>query len=280
MSYSFSKTVNEIHLMAYTQDLLDQWAELLASQTEISGTLWLGDRLQYQDKWDLSFWLKRCGESAVQACEYDSKEDELKKLPLIFTPKRDLPSETIDVLPITHKGSKSAFFLDRDGIINTDKAYVYKVDDVEFVAGIVDFIQFLQTQYDYVIVLTNQSGVGRGYYKEEDVKALHTWMAEDLEKSEARINDWYYCPYHPKGEVEQYHRSSYLRKPNSGMALWAARDHDLDLSRCAMVGDKDSDYLVDLQLETYLIQGNYPLKLDLPKFDSLESLRSFLAEKK
>ncbi len=284
MTYSYSIKINQltIHANAHVnkEKLLESLQKLLSDNSSITGSLWIGEGFKINLQWDLKYWLKRCQNTVTQAFEYDFKNDTKIPQPLVYSPNEEEPQKVQARLPLTIKGTKSAFFLDRDGIVNTDQAYVYKVEDVEFVSGIVDFIQFLQTRYDYVIVLTNQSGVGRGYYKEEDVKVLHDWMAEDLEKSEARINDWYYCPYHPKGEVKQYHRDSYLRKPHAGMALWAAADHDLDLSRCAMVGDKDSDYLKDLQLETYLLQGNYELKSDLPKFDDLPTLRNFLSQKR
>lgn len=274
MDYRYTLKYNELTLKAQDEQHLVQISALLDSETSLEGTLWLARELKVDSGWDLNFWLKRC-ESGCVAFEYDMDRDEKFLLPLVYSTS-DKKSQSPCPLPITYTGSKSAFFLDRDGIVNTDQAYVYKSEDVEFVAGIVEFIQFLQTRYDYVIVLTNQSGVGRGYYEEKDVNILHDWMRDDLEKSEARINAWYYCPYHPKGEVEKYHRDSYLRKPNAGMALQAARDYDLDLSRCAMVGDKDSDYLKDLQLETFLLKGNYPLKLNLPQFQSLDELRNFL----
>ena len=251
------------------------------------------DEKCWDESWDLFFWLKRGillskGENLenqesknalFQACLYKEKEDLLETLGLFFTrtPKAYESMEEPTLLPLSYKGNKSAFFLDRDGIINVDKAYVFKKEDVEFMPGITSFIQFLQTKYDYVVVLTNQSGVGRGYYKEEDVQELHKWMDVELQKSEALIDRWYYCPFHPKGESEEYCRDSYLRKPGSGMGLVASQELSLDLDRCAMVGDKDSDFLVDLCLPTYLIQGNYELKSNLPQFKNLKELQNFLA---
>ena len=279
MDFPFHRNINNLHIHSCCEETLNDLASLVKVDNT-SGHLWITEAFSVKGNWDLSFWLKRASSNCL-AFDYDTLKDERVDLPLIFSSKNTLPKreEISNSLPLTYKGSKSAFFLDRDGIINVDKSYVYKKEDVEFMPGVVDFIQYLQSAFDYVIVLTNQSGVGRGYYKESDVLALHQWMSEDLEKSEARIDDWYYCPYHPKGEVQEYQRDSYLRKPGAAMALRAAKDHDLDLSRCAMTGDKTSDYLKDLQLKTYLIKGNYPLDTDLPQFDSLEDLKKYLISK-
>jgi len=286
MSFNFSKQLNNLILMSESESLLEKLCEMIGPNPDdkICGYLWAYEDLVIDENWDLHFWLKRCSQldksiKETILFEYDIKLDQKIRKPLIHTHTHlEIAKEIHSALPITSQGQKSAFFLDRDGIINQDQAYVYKVKDVTFVTGIVEFIQFLQDQYDFVIVLTNQSGIGRGYYTEDDVHHIHQWMQEDLEKSEARIDEWYYCPYHPKGESEAYKRESYLRKPGSGMALKAAADHDLDLSRCAMVGDKDSDYLVDLQMKTFLIQGNYPLKSNHQKFKSLMDLQKFLKD--
>ncbi len=282
MNFSFSTQIHQLVIRSQCEVTLRQLEALITEQDiQESGFIWITEKFSISPKWDLAFWLKRC-ERSVQAFLYDVDQDERENLPLFYSSEDVFPTREniLQFLPLTCRGTKTAFFLDRDGIINVDHAYVYKIEDTQFLPGIVEFIQYLQSSYDYVIVLTNQSGIGRGYYTEDDVLNLHQYMSEDLEKSEARIDAWYYCPFHPKGEVKKYHRLSYLRKPFAGMALRAAADYDLDLSRCAMVGDKVSDYLADLKLETYLIRGNYPLETDLPKFDSLEDLELFLKSKK
>jgi len=283
MEFSYTKTLHNLVIHSPQEEQLQQMVKYLESYQlkDLVGHLWIGSQWQDDQSFDYLFWLERCQVDA-RAFRYNVENDEKELLDLAFTTFCERPNfDHIEYhLPLTRKGSKSAFFLDRDGIINEDRAYVYKREEVKFQDGLVEFIQFLQDQYDYVIVLTNQSGIGRGYYKEEDVLSLHQWMQEDLEKSEARINGWYYCPYHPTGEVLQYRRDSYLRKPGSGMALIAAEDFDLDLKRCAMVGDKDSDFLEDLQLETFFIQGNYPIQNKGQKFISLSELQKYLTERK
>lgn len=204
--------------------------------------------------WDFEYWNARAQkrEGAVKAI-YDREKDSF--LPF----EGDEFSAHDSPLPLTKKGLHRAMFLDRDGIINTDKSYVYKIEDVEFVPDIEKVIALANEHGLKVIVLTNQSGVGRGLYKEEDVLKLHQWMGEKLLEKGARVDGWYYSPYHPESEEGKYKRASITRKPNPGMALMAAEDWNIDLSRSFMIGDKVSDILAQLDLQTILIRGNYPL---------------------
>lgn len=146
--------------------------------------------------------------------------------------------------------TKKAIFLDRDGIINVDKSYVYRFEDIEWMPGIVDLIKFFNAQNYLVIVLTNQSGVDRGYYKEEDIEKLHLQMTLALKNLGAEINGWYYCL---KLDSED-------RKPNPGMMIKAQKDFDIDLSNSLMLGDKESDILNLSGPKYYLLKGNYPFK--------------------
>lgn len=226
--------------------------------------------MQDFESFDLPFWMKRAvARDGAQMAVYSRKKDSL--IPLEFSYK-----ESTDLLPVTKKGKAKALFLDRDGIINIDQKYVHKTEDVSFVEGIVDVIRWANDNDYKVIVLTNQSGVGRGFYSEEDVLKLHEWMGNELEKMGATVDGWYYSPYHPESEEPKYKRVSYTRKPKPGMALMAAEDWEIDLSRSMMIGDKVSDVLNDVDLPTFLLQGNYPLG-DYPYvfenlFDLLEHL--------
>ena len=85
-------------------------------------------------------------------------------------------------------------FLDRDGTINKDKNYIYKIDDFEFLPGVISGLKKLQQNGFLLVIVTNQSGVARGYYKEEDIEVLHKWMFQELEKSGVSIAKVYYCP--------------------------------------------------------------------------------------
>lgn len=136
---------------------------------------------------------------------------------------------------------KKAFFLDRDGVINVEKDYVHRIEDFEFVDGIFELCRRAMERGYELVVVTNQSGIGRGYYSEADFQALTTWMKERFASEGVTIAAVYHCPYHPKEGVGEYRKDSFDRKPNPGMLLRAAQDLDLDLSASAMIGDRLSD---------------------------------------
>jgi D-glycero-D-manno-heptose 1,7-bisphosphate phosphatase len=129
---------------------------------------------------------------------------------------------------------KPAAFLDRDGVLNVDHGYVYKPEDWEWNEDAVDAIRRLNGTGYLVVVVTNQSGVGRGFYSEEDVRALHAYVQADLAERGGRIDAFYYCPHAPKAACE-------CRKPLPGMLLQAVQDLDIDRSRSFLIGDKESD---------------------------------------
>ena len=137
-------------------------------------------------------------------------------------------------------GSK-AVFLDRDGIINVDKGYVYKIEDFHFMDGIFDRLKDYQKQGYLLIIITNQAGIGRGYYTEEDFHILNEWMLNEFEIRGIHITKVYYCPYHPIHGVGTYKIDSYDRKPNPGMILKAEKEFNIDLSESILIGDKETD---------------------------------------
>jgi D,D-heptose 1,7-bisphosphate phosphatase len=143
-----------------------------------------------------------------------------------------------------------ALFLDRDGIINVDKSYVFKIEDIEWMPGILELIKFGNTNNFKVIVLTNQSGIDRGYYTEKDVLKLHDEMTVKLESFGAIIDDWFYCKDLDSND----------RKPNPGMMLKAISKHNIDIERSYMIGDKESDVLNIIGPEYLLLKGKYELK--------------------
>lgn len=134
-----------------------------------------------------------------------------------------------------------ALFLDRDGIINVDKDYVYRVEDFEFINGIFELAAAARHQGYLIVVITNQSGIGRGLYTEEDFNHLTRWMTAEFAKREIAIAGVYYCPFHPQAGTGIYKRDSFDRKPNPGMILRARDELDLDLANSALIGDKLSD---------------------------------------
>ena len=137
---------------------------------------------------------------------------------------------------------RPALFLDRDGVLNEDPGYVHRWEDFRWIPGAREAVAAFNRAGWWVFVVTNQSGVGRGYYAENDVIALHARMSESLAEIDARIDAYYYCPHHPDARVEAYrHPDPPDRKPNPGMLLRAMAEHPVDVARSLMVGDKDGD---------------------------------------
>ena len=138
--------------------------------------------------------------------------------------------------------SRPAAFLDRDGVLNVDHNYVHRPEDLEWVPGARRAVARLNEQGFLVIVVTNQSGVGRGYYTEADVDRFHARLQADLAEDGAHIDAFYICPFHRDATVERYRHPDHPdRKPNPGMILRAAADWNVDLAGSFRVGDKNSD---------------------------------------
>jgi len=129
-----------------------------------------------------------------------------------------------------------AAFLDRDGVINEDFGYVGKIEDFEFKEGIFELLELLQKLGFTLFVVTNQSGIARGYYNENDFYKLMEWMKDELQKKGIEIKDVQFCPHHPDitGECE-------CRKPKPGMILDLAKKYDVDLKNSIMIGDSKRD---------------------------------------
>ncbi|RAK64458.1 D,D-heptose 1,7-bisphosphate phosphatase [Phenylobacterium kunshanense] len=137
---------------------------------------------------------------------------------------------------------RPALFLDRDGVLNEDLGYVYRWEDFRWIPGAMETIATFNRAGWLVIVVTNQSGVGRGYYTEDDVHELHRRMQADLAEAGARIDAFYHAPQHPEAPVEAYrHPDPPLRKPNPGMLLLAMQEWPIDREASLMIGDKPSD---------------------------------------
>jgi len=134
-----------------------------------------------------------------------------------------------------------ALFLDRDGVINVERSYVCKIDAFEFLPGIFDLCRMAQEARFVPIVVTNQAGIGRGFYSDEDFQRLTSWMLDQFRARGIRIERVYHCPFHPTEGIGEYRRESFDRKPNPGMILKARSEFGLDLAQSVLVGDKDSD---------------------------------------
>lgn len=136
---------------------------------------------------------------------------------------------------------KPALFLDRDGVINVEKNYVHRIEDFEFIDGIFELCKMAQDMGYAIIVITNQAGIGRGYYTEADFHRLTEWMIDQFRQHGIHIDGVYFCPFHPTGGVGEYRRESFDRKPNPGMLLRARDERGIDLAQSVFVGDKASD---------------------------------------
>jgi D-glycero-D-manno-heptose 1,7-bisphosphate phosphatase len=135
-----------------------------------------------------------------------------------------------------------AIFFDRDGVLNIDKGYVYKKEDFIWVDGAREALELTCAKGYLAIVVTNQSGIARGFYTLDDMHHLHDWMTQDILGFNARIAGFYFCPYHSEGsEIEYVVPDHPDRKPNPGMILRAAHDHNIDLSASLLIGDKLTD---------------------------------------
>ena len=134
-----------------------------------------------------------------------------------------------------------AVFLDRDGVINEDHAYVYKIEDFKFIDGVFDACRYFKQLGYKLIIVTNQSGIGRGYYTETDFKVLSDWMKAQFVDNDCEIDALYYSPYHPQEAVPPYLKQTDCRKPGPGMLLKGIKEFDLEPSECVMIGDRPTD---------------------------------------
>jgi D-glycero-D-manno-heptose 1,7-bisphosphate phosphatase len=150
---------------------------------------------------------------------------------------------------------KKALFLDRDGVINEDTHYPHKPEQIVFKPGIFDFCRAAAARGYILVVVTNQAGVAKGRFTEQDVTALHAWMKREFAERGIDIAGFYYCPYHNDAVVPEYRRDSDCRKPRPGMFLAAARELGIDLGRSVMVGDKPSDRIELPEMKSYIVKG-------------------------
>lgn len=134
-----------------------------------------------------------------------------------------------------------AVFLDRDGVINLDKDYVYRWEDFEFLPGAVEAMRRFSSAGYALIIVSNQSGIARGYYTESQYQELTSKMKNYLAQRHAHLTGVYHCPHFIEGVIKELSIACECRKPAPGMLLQAMRDHDLDMAQSVLVGDKISD---------------------------------------
>lgn len=136
---------------------------------------------------------------------------------------------------------RKAVFFDRDGVLNVDKAYLYKIEELEWVDGAVEAVAYLTRLGYLVFVVTNQSGIARGYYTVAEMEMLHRYMAAEIAAGGGKIEKFYYCPHLPTGTVTEYAVDCDCRKPKPGLILQALQEYAVDMEKSFLIGDKKRD---------------------------------------
>lgn len=168
---------------------------------------------------------------------------------LKFVPGHSTTRLIEKILGVYAKPSVKAVFLDRDGTINENNPeYTHRKEDFKFLPGVIPALRKLSKTDYKIIIVTNQSGIGRGYFKEKELQELHCWLLGRFEKEKIRIDKIYYCPHHPKDDCS-------CRKPKIGLLEKAVRDFGIDLSKSWMIGDEEKDVLTgrEANLKTIIL---------------------------
>jgi D,D-heptose 1,7-bisphosphate phosphatase len=167
---------------------------------------------------------------------------------------------------------RRALFLDRDGVINHDHGYVGSRDRFEWMPGALETITHATRTGWHVFIVTNQSGVARGFYNEAAAAALLDWIADEARGAGGTVDDWRYCPFHPDATVDAYRCASDWRKPAPGMLLDLIRAWEIDPARSVMFGDQDTDMRAAAAagVAGYLFQGRNLLEFARPILDKAD----------
>ncbi len=186
---------------------------------------------------------------------------------------------------------RQAIFIDRDGTINEDIGYASSPDELIIYPWAARAVRLINEAGLPVIVITNQSGVARGLYTEDTLAEIHDHLREVLSESGAHVDAIYYCPHHPKHGDERYRKLCDCRKPQTGLLDRAAREHDIDLGRSYVIGDKASDInlatnagargvlvLTGYGSETFANPDRWPCAPSLVADDLLRAVESILAD--
>ena len=153
---------------------------------------------------------------------------------------------------VKFKFSQKAAFLDRDGVINIDKGYVSKIEDFKWIEGAIDAIKILKENNYLIIIISNQSGVSRGFFSKKDVDNLHKWINVQLSEHNVQIDDFFFATELPEAKI-----SNTRRKPSPRMIDEAIKKYNLNRDNCFMIGDKDIDVLAakNAQIRGFLFKG-------------------------
>ena len=135
---------------------------------------------------------------------------------------------------------KTVFF-DRDGVLNVDKDYLHKIEELEWVEGAKEAVAYLTKEGYTIFVVTNQSGIARGYYKVDDMHRLHEHMTRELAAVGGKLTKFYYCPHLPSSKIKEYAVECDCRKPKPGLLLHAMNEYPVDKEASFLIGDKQRD---------------------------------------
>ncbi|MDH7445147.1 D-glycero-beta-D-manno-heptose 1,7-bisphosphate 7-phosphatase [Aquimarina sp. 2201CG14-23] len=168
-------------------------------------------------------------------------------------------------------------FIDRDGVINKDKGYVYKIEDFEFIDGVFNSFKYLESKGFNLIIVSNQSGISRGYYNHQDFNIINNWMLDEFKTNSIHILDVLYCPHKPEDNC-------ICRKPKTGMFDTAHDKYQIDKNNSWMIGDKESDIEAALNFgikNTILVKSGHKVdaKNSSAKFilSSIKELSNFIS---
>jgi D-glycero-D-manno-heptose 1,7-bisphosphate phosphatase len=157
------------------------------------------------------------------------------------TQKKSTPATQAQKHETQNNEPSKTLFLDRDGVVNVDHGYVSQPKAFEFIDGVFTACKQFQDAGYKIVIITNQSGIGRGYYSEQDFHALTDWMVAEFKKNDVDILAVYYCPHHPVKANAPYLQECDCRKPQPGMLLQAINQHNLSPNNSIMIGDKAPD---------------------------------------
>jgi D-glycero-D-manno-heptose 1,7-bisphosphate phosphatase len=163
--------------------------------------------------------------------------------------------------------SIKTIFLDRDGVINKDINYLHKIEDFEFISGVFETCRYLQHLDYQIIIITNQSGISRGYYTEKDFQTITEWMLAQFKKNDINILDVFHCPHSPDSHCN-------CRKPKPGMLLNAKHKHNINMQNSWIIGDKEADIIAGISsgiTNTILVKSGH-------KIDELNSKAKFIID--
>ena len=164
-----------------------------------------------------------------------------------------------------------ALFLDRDGVINKDFHYVYRINDIEFIDHIFDLVKFANQLGFIVIIVTNQAGISRGIFTEKEFIELMEWILSQFKKKKALITDYYYCPYHPNFQNKKYEIFKNDRKPKPGMFLKAKEKYNINMHESILIGDNITDMMAGEKAK--LGKLIYFSKTKINKYECISSIK-------